>query len=978
MENPAAAEAAAAADPETLAAGELVWARTKGRGHWWPARLAAASPAASRAAPVCFFGDHDDDGGSDPRRATRLKRFLDAQDEDADAMARASTARPFLAAVDAAHAAAVALLCRDLTCACASPPPSSEEAAAAPEVVVVVSGVANMAPAEFLAALRDGAALDASTVGLAARARLKSWVRALAQGWGPAGPGRYLRRSVEELVDKIDLDVLAVDDKDDDDAAVEEDEEEEKAVVVERLQETPAQRRRRVTKLMEELDGGEEVADDDQKEDEDNGSGDPGTAGLSSRRERKKSKYLSPPYTNPGGFTIIEKLDDLPKELLLPSAGKDNKKKALLDNVGVREVLLLVCRFGKDVFHKNKFPKAAEGFLALRRSSLHVEGADHGSYVEHKCPAAGTDAKAAADVAGLVSGSCADPKQGKGALKRCRKNDQDGNGGSSIKRKMKKTSLTSPAENVLVKASEDATGLVSHSSADLKQGKSVSKRSRKKDNDENGGSSVKGKKMGKASPMVTPLECPAENVSVKASEGIAGLVSDSCASPKQGTSVVKRGRKKGQEGSVASPIKRKKIEKTSPTATLGCGVVITPAVPIRQVRAEDIRSEVKTGGVAKDIGVGILDQKNKLMTTSPVSAATSGGIKSGEKQDQADCGSAVKTPVNALPSKSAEKHDSGTVEATESGTGMNAQTVIADVPVRTVEATKSATDMNAQPVIADEPVRIVQAEATKPETGIQVDMNVQSGIVDVPVRSVEVSTVLETDASLEATVPEMQKQVEVVTPGTNVMAMSHTLADDGQKGEQPEQKKTACEAIANHFPAKASNGTGPYPPNSTPKRKKKETAQYFAHPAEILLEFTPGVILPSKEELISAFSKFGSLIESETDILKDAFSARVVFGKSAEAEAAYNKREAVGVFGQFGPPFATLKRLTYLPATKLSIPPPRSPAASKPSLLDMKKNLENMISSHGTNPNLLSQMQGLLSQVEKMVAGSSSATSTPP
>ncbi|KQK02290.1 hypothetical protein BRADI_2g00610v3 [Brachypodium distachyon] len=839
MENPAAAEAAAAADPETLAAGELVWARTKGRGHWWPARLAAASPAASRAAPVCFFGDHDDDGGSDPRRATRLKRFLDAQDEDADAMARASTARPFLAAVDAAHAAAVALLCRDLTCACASPPPSSEEAAAAPEVVVVVSGVANMAPAEFLAALRDGAALDASTVGLAARARLKSWVRALAQGWGPAGPGRYLRRSVEELVDKIDLDVLAVDDKDDDDAAVEEDEEEEKAVVVERLQETPAQRRRRVTKLMEELDGGEEVADDDQKEDEDNGSGDPGTAGLSSRRERKKSKYLSPPYTNPGGFTIIEKLDDLPKELLLPSAGKDNKKKALLDNVGVREVLLLVCRFGKDVFHKNKFPKAAEGFLALRRSSLHVEGADHGSYVEHKCPAAGTDAKAAADVAGLVSGSCADPKQGK----------------------------------------------------------------------------------------------------------------------------VKRGRKKGQEGSVASPIKRKKIEKTSPTATLGCGVVITPAVPIRQVRAEDIRSEVKTGGVAKDIGVGILDQKNKLMTTSPVSAATSGGIKSGEKQDQADCGSAVKTPVNALPSKSAEKHDSGTVEATESGT---------------VEATKSATDMNAQPVIADEPVRIVQAEATKPETGIQVDMNVQSGIVDVPVRSVEVSTVLETDASLEATVPEMQKQVEVVTPGTNVMAMSHTLADDGQKGEQPEQKKTACEAIANHFPAKASNGTGPYPPNSTPKRKKKETAQYFAHPAEILLEFTPGVILPSKEELISAFSKFGSLIESETDILKDAFSARVVFGKSAEAEAAYNKREAVGVFGQFGPPFATLKRLTYLPATKLSIPPPRSPAASKPSLLDMKKNLENMISSHGTNPNLLSQMQGLLSQVEKMVAGSSSATSTPP
>lgn len=154
--------------------------------------------------------------------------------------------------------------------------------------------------------------------------------------------------------------------------------------------------------------------------------------------------------------------------------------------------------------------------------------------------------------------------------------------------------------------------------------------------------------------------------------------------------------------------------------------------------------------------------------------------------------------------------------------------------------------------------------------------------------------------------PEMYKAE--ITTGANVTAFEA----EGQKGEQTSQKKTNGEAIANHAPALFTNGTCSGPPNSTPKKRNKKAPQYFANPAEILLEFADGVILPSKEELLSAFSKFGILIESASDILEDIRGARVVFGKSAEAEAAYTRRETPGIFGQFGPPFATLKRLNYV------------------------------------------------------------------
>uniref|UniRef100_A0ACD5VNM5 Uncharacterized protein n=1 Tax=Avena sativa TaxID=4498 RepID=A0ACD5VNM5_AVESA len=979
-------------------------------------------------------------------------------------MARASYARDFLSAVEVAHAAAVALLCTGLTCACASPAPPPAEGAAP----VVVAGVDNLSPSEFLASLRR-AALDAPAVGLVGRARLKSWTLALAQGWGPAGAGHYPRRSLQELVDKIDLDDL---NEPAGDAAADEDDSDKP---LERPHKTPARAKRRGRPRKEEAS----LTEEEEEEEEDAGEEidhkgenlvSPVATELSTGRKRKKSKYLSPPYTNLGGYALEDKIDksaDLPAESVTSSS--KGEKKASQDNVDVGEVLELVRSFGEDVFHETKFPKAADRFLGSFRSSTFAD----------------------VDVARLISDPGAALKLGKCVLERSRKKDEVGVGASSSIKRKKKTEKTSPTatldfpaenvvakdsvdvvatldfptENVVAKDSVDVAALGSDSGAALETVKGEMKRGRKKkDQDGSGASSIKRKKAEKTSPKATP-DLPAEIVSANASADGTILVPHSCDTVEQGKGVMKRGRKKkDQDGSGGSPIKRKKMKKISPTPTLDSGLVITPAIPIRQLRAEDLLSRVTSGGGA-GMGAVVLDQ-NKLESTSLVTAAMSGGMKSGEEQDQADGGSVVKTPV--------------TGEATKLGTHPNVESVITDLPAKSVQAEETKpgmgiqVDMNVQSDVVDVPIRSVHMGGMELETNIPVDTNEHGVVTHLPVRSgllpkdggisqpadgntnianIEVSTVQgvvadvavrsgllpqqggisqredanTSIANLEAMVPEMYKKVDGITTGTNVTAMGHAFKAVDRNGEQTSQEKTA---LANHAPTISTNGTYS-DAHSTPKRKNKKAPlpfanpapqyfanpapqhfanpapqpfanpapqpfanpapQYFANPVEIVLQFADGVILPSKEELLAAFSKFGVLIESLSDILEDIRGARVVFGKSAEADAVYAKRETPGIFGQFGPPFATLELLNYLPPFTPSIPPP--PPALKPLLGvdDMRKNVETMMlslgeqkaaaaSSGGTNPvpgYLYAEMQQLLAKLDKVQPGPSSSGSTP-
>jgi hypothetical protein len=471
----AEALAPGAAAPGTLAAGEIVWGKPKGRRRpWWPARLLAACPAP--AARVAYFG----------------APFF--ADPDADGMARASAARPFFAAVQEAHAAAVAALRSALTCGCVPPPPSTEAG--------VVPGVTNLSPAEFLAALRTAAVLGGAPVGVVDRAKLKSWVCAFGEGWGPGGAGHYPRRAPAELVDKIDLDVPASD-KEDDDGWLSDDKDEHEAP--EGPRETPAESKKKKcgsAACTDEVDSGE----DEDKNDSATGMG------ASRKRERKRSRYLSPAYTNSGALILPRKLSGLPKAFTASAAEYDSEV-VLSDSIVVEEVLLLVLGVAKDVSHGSRFPKEVESFLCSFRSK-EFKCLETEFYVSHESPAAHGVGTVDVDMA--------------------------------------------------------AVGVVSDDQTVLKQGKRAAKRSRKKDDD----------------------------------------------------------------GGTSSFAKRKKGEKHFPGAMIGCDLPITPAVPIRQVKAEDITSEMKAVGGARFLAVGVKDEKFKPSAFKcEISPAIPDATRSGKEND---------------------------------------------------------------------------------------------------------------------------------------------------------------------------------------------------------------------------------------------------------------------------------------------------------------------------------------------------------
>ncbi|KAA8530229.1 hypothetical protein F0562_004938 [Nyssa sinensis] len=65
----------------------------------------------------------------------------------------------------------------------------------------------------------------------------------------------------------------------------------------------------------------------------------------------------------------------------------------------------------------------------------------------------------------------------------------------------------------------------------------------------------------------------------------------------------------------------------------------------------------------------------------------------------------------------------------------------------------------------------------------------------------------------------------------------------------------------------------------------------------LMLTFPPGFSLPSKENLIAIFRKFGALDEMETNVLYNSFCARVVFLKSSDAEQAFSVSVKKSPFG---------------------------------------------------------------------------------
>ncbi|PUZ64399.1 hypothetical protein GQ55_3G141200 [Panicum hallii var. hallii] len=178
------------------------------------------------------------------------------------------------------------------------------------------------------------------------------------------------------------------------------------------------------------------------------------------------------------------------------------------------------------------------------------------------------------------------------------------------------------------------------------------------------------------------------------------------------------------------------------------------------------------------------------------------------------------------------------------------------------------------------------------------------------------------------------------------------------------------------FAVNAANGLANPAAKKKNYKKRMRSAgheqQHFGNPVALVLDFAAGAPLPSKEDLVSTFRRFGSVIDSETAIAQDKHSARVAFATRAEAEAAFS---CAGALGAFGPPSA-VPSLQDLPPTVRGAPPP----VPKLPLTDIRSNLEKMIASlNRRGPeeavpamgNLVGEMQGLLAKVDKMLQGRS-------
>ncbi|XP_043724440.1 serine/threonine-protein kinase ATM-like [Telopea speciosissima] len=77
----------------------------------------------------------------------------------------------------------------------------------------------------------------------------------------------------------------------------------------------------------------------------------------------------------------------------------------------------------------------------------------------------------------------------------------------------------------------------------------------------------------------------------------------------------------------------------------------------------------------------------------------------------------------------------------------------------------------------------------------------------------------------------------------------------------------------------------------------KEETKDESSAAALLLTFAPGFSLPSKDDMITIFGRFGSLNEKETEVLRDSNCARVAFMRSSDAEEAFNSSQKVSPFG---------------------------------------------------------------------------------
>ncbi|MQM13234.1 hypothetical protein Taro_046159, partial [Colocasia esculenta] len=101
-------------------------------------------------------------------------------------------------------------------------------------------------------------------------------------------------------------------------------------------------------------------------------------------------------------------------------------------------------------------------------------------------------------------------------------------------------------------------------------------------------------------------------------------------------------------------------------------------------------------------------------------------------------------------------------------------------------------------------------------------------------------------------------------------------------------------------------------------------------PTALILSFSEPDALPSETNLIRIFSRYGPLKETETEVLRETNSAKVVFKKHADAELAFS---SAGKYCLFGPDLVSY-RLRNLPSTSMVSPELKSDGRKERKIMD--------------------------------------------
>ncbi|CAK7328050.1 unnamed protein product [Dovyalis caffra] len=145
------------------------------------------------------------------------------------------------------------------------------------------------------------------------------------------------------------------------------------------------------------------------------------------------------------------------------------------------------------------------------------------------------------------------------------------------------------------------------------------------------------------------------------------------------------------------------------------------------------------------------------------------------------------------------------------------------------------------------------------------------------------------------------------------------------------------------------------------KTNDKESDGKAPAAAALYVTFSPGSSLPSKNDLIIIYEKFGPLNEGETEMFYDHRCARIVFLRSSKAEEAFNDSQHASPFGAASVTF----QLRYFSAETKANKLREIPSSKSSPLAKDETNMDKEFASQ-SSANDVSQLNYIKQKLEMM------------